>query len=98
MSGEQQARQAVVELFLAEHAAAGEQPCQQRMHAGLLQRPDAARRDLAGDDLHSAASTVVACVRVNRLFTQPHGAARLQREAARAAVAAERELTASPRR
>ena len=43
----QQARQAVVELVGAAHAARGEQARQQRVHAGLLQRPGGARRHVA---------------------------------------------------
>jgi hypothetical protein len=40
--------QAVVQLVLPEHAARGVQARQQRVDAGLLQRPGGARRDVAG--------------------------------------------------
>ena len=58
--GRQQARQAVVQFVLAEHAARGVQARQQRMDAGLLQRPGGARRNVAGDDFHSDSSTAAA--------------------------------------
>ena len=59
--GRQQARQAVVQFVLAQHAARRIQARQQRMDAGLLERPGGARRNVAGDDLHRASSTAAAC-------------------------------------
>ena len=61
----QQARQGVVELVGGADAARGEQARQQRVHAGLLEGPGGARRDVAVDEAgarrhggaHRAAST-----------------------------------------
>ena len=58
--GEQQPRQAVVEFFLGLHAARGVQARQQRMDAGLFERPGAAWRNVPGDDLHHSASRMAA--------------------------------------
>ena len=51
--GRQQLGQAVVEFVGAGNATGGVQARQKRVHAGLLQRIDAARRNVAGDDLHN---------------------------------------------
>ena len=73
---------------VAAHAARRVQARQQRMHAGLLERPGGARRNVAGDDLHSAlaAGPLRAC-RLNRppmrLRSRPRRPAR--RSAARCA-------------
>ena len=50
------ARQAVVQFVLVGHAAGGEQAGQQRVHAGLLQRPGGAGGNVSLDDLHSLSS------------------------------------------
>jgi hypothetical protein len=55
--GRQQAAQAVVEFVLGQHAAGGVQAGQQRVDAGLFQRPGGARRNVAGDDLHRPSSS-----------------------------------------
>ena len=48
----QQTRQAVVQLVGAEHAACGKQLRQQRVHTGLLQGPNTARRRVSDGDFH----------------------------------------------
>jgi hypothetical protein len=58
--GRLQPGQRVVQLIGRTHAARCEQPRQQRRDAGLFQRPDGARRHVAGQQLraaHSASST-----------------------------------------
>ena len=50
VAGGSSAREAVVELVGRTHAAAREEPRQQRMHAGLLERPAGARRHVAQPD------------------------------------------------
>ena len=50
--GRQQLRQRCVERGGILNAACGIQACQQRMHARLLQRPNAARWHVAWDELH----------------------------------------------
>ena len=90
--GRQQARQAVVEFVLGVHAARGIEPRQQGMHAGLFERPGAARRDVAGNDLHHSASSTARRVRALEQGPGPaRQAALLHAEAPRAAVAAQRE-------
>ena len=77
---------------LPQHAARGVQARQQRMHAGLLQRPGGARRNVAGDDLHRASSTAGACAAAEQAAdaSAPGRAAAAPKRCARA-LAAQRE-------
>ncbi len=65
--GRQQAGQPIVELLHGQHAARRVQAGQQGMDAALLQRPGRARRDVAGEDLHSDSSRLCARLPANRL-------------------------------
>jgi hypothetical protein len=76
---------------LAQHAARGVQARQQRVHAGLFERPGGARRNVAGDDLHSASSTLPSARAVEQALGPAREAALLHGVALRGAVAAERE-------
>ena len=94
----QQARQAVVELVGAAHAARGEQARQQRVHAGLPPAPRrraAARRAGSGSvglrRDHSASSTGATAGARRPRVRRAHRRLRRRLEALRVALAAQRQ-------